>query len=89
MTINNAFPVLEQIYEFLKENPEFLVKTKFERIVEYLKHLHEGETSNFKFEAPDKIIGKFGPNRVLSLKFVPDFDDKKDFIDWVHKHVNL
>lgn len=88
MPINNYLPALEQVYEFLKERPDFISQSKFEKSVEYFKTLHEGDPQEFKFEAPHNLYGKFGPNRTLSLRLAPDFDNKSNFIKWVYSQLN-
>lgn len=86
MAFTNYPPVLEQIYDFLKERPNFHSITKFEKMVEYFKALNE--QVDFNFEAPHKITGKFGHKNMISLISAPDVNDKTKFLDWVYKQIN-
>lgn len=88
MLINrNTDEVLNQIYDFIKERPQFSKKTQFEKIVAFFKEIHEDNDIEFKFELPHRIVGNFGFPLVVSIHDAPDYNDKKSFIAWVIERI--
>ncbi|WP_130804014.1 hypothetical protein [Acinetobacter ihumii] len=79
----NTDEVLNQIYDFIKERPNFSKKTQFEKIVDFFREIHEDSDTTFKFETPHRIIGNFGLPLIVSIHDAPDYNDKSRFIDWV------
>lgn len=88
MPRNNYLPALEQVYEFLKERPQFKDKSEFDKAVEYFRTLHEGDPQEFRVQAFHNVSGKFGDKEILSISLAPKFTDKNNFIHWVDTQIN-
>lgn len=79
----NTDEVLNQIYDFIKERPNFSKKAQFEKIITFFREIHEDSDTEFEFEIPHRIVGNFGFPIIVSIHDAPDYDDKKRFINWV------
>ena len=79
----NTDEVLNQIYDFIKEWPNFSKKAQCEKIIDFFREIHEENDVAFEYEKPHRIIGNFGFPLIVSIHDAPDYNDKQRFIDWV------
>lgn len=75
--------VIDQIYLFIKERLNFSKKNNQSMIIDFLRELHDGPLSEFKFIEPATIIGNFGKVDNIVISFPPDFMDKELFLKWL------
>lgn len=84
-----SYFLIAQIYEFVKARPDFLSKTNRIMVIEYLRELHNGPSSGFKFIEPVTIIGNFGKVEEIVIRFAPDFMDRHLFLKWLNRKLNI
>lgn len=78
MKNSNFVCVLEQIYNFLLLTPDFNSKSNYEKIAEYFRALNEGNESDFKFDSPSKVSGRFGNKKNIIIISAPEIRNKKN-----------
>lgn len=81
--------LIEQIYEFVKARPDFIKKTNHIMVIDFLRELHNGPSSEFKFIEPVTIIGNFEKVNSIEIRFAPDFLDKNTFLQWLDHKLNI
>ncbi len=86
--INNARTTLYQIYEFIKERPNFENKSEKDILIEFFASIHQGCDREFGFEFPHKFKGKFGELSSINIRNAPKFLNKVEFIEWVGQQMN-
>lgn len=92
--INMSFSIIshslrDQIYLFVRDRPDFAKKTNQLMIIDYLRELHDGPTSEFKFIEPVTVIGDFGEVNKIVIRFAPSFMDKELFFKWLDRKLNI
>lgn len=80
---------LEQIYNFLAEQPEFKSKKPNQQLVDFLDVIHDDPVRGMLFVASDKIIIKFGERKEISVLSAPPFRNKSDFLEWIGKQLRI
>ncbi|MEN8283559.1 hypothetical protein [Acinetobacter gerneri] len=88
--MNNKYElcVLQQIYLFLMERPNFLNTGEFDKIHAFFAACHEGDLSSFRFTPPFKFSGQFGKKKEISIKLAPKFTNKDGFLKWCENILN-
>ena len=81
--------LMAQIYEFVKARPNFSSKNNHIMVVDYLRELHNGPSSGFKFIEPVTIIGNFGKVEDIVIRFAPDYMDRDSFLKWLDRKLNI
>lgn len=79
----NTNETLEQIYDFIRERPQFSKKPELEKVIAFFTEIHDNRETELKYEFPHKIIGNFGFPLIISIHDIPNFNDKERFIHWV------
>ena len=58
-------------------------------VIDFLRELHNGPSSEFKFIEPVTIIGNFEKVNSIEIRFAPDFLDKNTFLQWLDHKLNI
>ncbi len=86
--INNARTTLYQIYEFIKERPNFESKSENDILIEFFASIHQGCANDFGFEFPHSFKGRFGTLTRINIRTAPKFINKVEFIEWLGQQLN-
>lgn len=86
--INNTRTTLYQIYEFIKERPNFENKSENDILIEFFSSIHQGAAQEFGFEFPHLFKGRFGGLSRINIVSAPKFLNKVEFIEWVGQQLN-
>lgn len=86
--INNARTTLYQIYEFIKERPNFDTKSENDILIEFFASMHQGCANEFGYEFPHLLRGQFGPLKSINIRTAPKFINKVEFIEWLGQQLN-
>lgn len=77
---------IEQIYNFLKESPNFQNSTQFERLKGFFFELHDHKIGEFKAHQPLNFNKSW---LVVNAVAAPNFNHKQLFLKWLCIRFNI
>jgi hypothetical protein len=81
---------IEQIYNFLKESPDFRNSNQFEKLKVFFFELHDHGIGDFEAKKPLKFTLNFNKSwLVIDAIAAPNFNHKELFLNWVCIRFNI
>ncbi|MGE8562800.1 MAG: hypothetical protein ACN6NM_03275 [Acinetobacter bohemicus] len=86
----NSLLTVEQIYNFLKESPDFINNNQFDKLKVFLSELHDHKIGAFEAKKPLKFTINFNKSwLVIDAIAAPIFNNKELFLNWVCIRLNV
>ena len=86
----NSLLTIEQIYNFLKESPEFMNNSQFDKLKVFLSELHDHKMGDFEVNKPLKFTLNFNKSwLVIDAIIAPIFNNKELFLSWLCIRLNI
>ena len=86
----NSLLTVEQIYNFLKESPDFINNNQFDKLKVFLSELHDHKIGAFEAKKPLKFTLNFNKSwLVIDAIAAPIFNNKELFLNWVCIRLNV
>jgi len=86
----NSLLTIEQIYNFLKESPDFMNYSQFDKLKVFFSELHDHEMGAFEAKKPLKFTLNFDKSwLVIDAIAAPIFNNKELFLNWVCIRLNV
>ncbi|MFH7766188.1 hypothetical protein [Acinetobacter sp. BSP-28] len=82
------FHMLQQVYNFIAERPEFKTKGELDLMLDFFSVIHEDDQKGIRLDSPSKIIGKFGSRHIVNIQLAPSPRNKNEFLTWVYKQLH-
>ena len=90
MPNTNSLVAIEQIYNFLKESPDFMNNSQFDKLKVFFSELHDHEMGDFEAKKPLKFTLNFDKSwLVIDAIAAPTFNNKELFLNWVCIRLNV
>lgn len=90
MFLTVSLLTIEQIYNFLKESPNFQNSTQFERLKRFFFELHDHKIGEFKAHQPLNFTLNFNKSwLVVDAVAAPNFNHKQLFLKWLCIRFNI
>ncbi len=88
MINKNSLKDIIQIYEFIKERPNYLGKSQFEKIKELLVELNESSNIPIRVVSQTIFSGSFGKKNNIDIRDAPLFEKKAEFVAWMYQELS-
>ena len=82
------FHILQQVYNFIAEKPNFKTKGELDLLLEFFSEIQQDQKSEIRLDSPSKIIGKFGSRQIININLAPPIRHKNEFLAWVYKQLH-
>ena len=82
------FQMLQQVYNFMAEKPNFKTKTELDLLLEFFSEIQQDQKTGVRLDSPSKIIGKFGSRQIININLAPPIRHKNEFLTWVYKQLH-
>lgn len=89
MKKNTDFYLLEQVYNFMNEQPDFKVKKPEQQLFDFLKAIHDDTTRGILIVSADKIIISFRQRVLINIHSAPPVRNKMDFLEWLARQLKI
>ncbi|OTG65058.1 hypothetical protein [Acinetobacter silvestris] len=89
MILSNQKHVVEQVYYYLIERPEYRELSQHEKLKAFLDVMKDKDSERIVMENHSTYIGSFGGivRKINGMK-APEFTNKDDFLAWALGQVN-
>lgn len=85
MKIKTSLLDIIQVYNYIKERPQFSNKNESGKFMELLSELHEDHATQIKYLSPSIFLGHFGKSKTINIQNAPPFEDRLKVVEWIYK----
>lgn len=83
-----SFHLLQQVYNFIAERPEFKTKGELDLMLDFFSVIHEDDQKDIRLDSSSKLIGKFGSWEIVNIQLAPSLRNKNEFLSWAYKQLH-